>query len=321
MRRVPESPSIELVRASAGPAQRFFAGNTVYLENFAMKKFGIIAAALVAVALVFGSYASAEPAKGVYLMSSGTFGPFSIRGLIPSIPEDKDRQITIPILMAVVDHPKGLVVYDSGNNVAVSDGKCKDYWAAGMCDFLKPSQKRADVIDMQLKKIGKSIDDVKVYVMSHAHLDHSGNLEMFPNALIVAQQREIYQARWQAPFQRGPAFVKEDHDGTNDFNWAPQDGDFDLFGDGSVIVLDTRGHTLGTQSMRVQLASGPVVVAGDAIWMEENLEGYPAGLNFSVQEYFHSIDRLKWIRDLQGAKLIMGHSANQYKTEYNKWIR
>jgi glyoxylase-like metal-dependent hydrolase (beta-lactamase superfamily II) len=286
-----------------------------------MKRIGIIAAALVAMCIVGASFASAQTAKGVYIMTSGTFGPFSIRGLIPSIPEDKDRQITIPVMMALIDHPKGLVVYDSGSNVAVADGKCKDYWAAGMCDFLKPSQTRADIIDMQLKKLGYSIDQVKVYVMGHSHLDHAGNLKMFSKSIIFAQQREIYQARWQAKWQAGPAFVKGDHDGTEGFNWAPIDGDYDLFGDGSVVIMDTRGHTLGTSSVYVKLPSGAMVVAGDAIWMEENLEGYPAGLNFSVQDYFASIDRLKWIRDLQGAKLIMGHSANQLKTEYNKWMR
>ncbi|MCZ6749148.1 MAG: N-acyl homoserine lactonase family protein [SAR324 cluster bacterium] len=287
-----------------------------------MKKFSIIAASLVATCIMGASFASAQTARGVYLMSSGTLGPFSIRVLIPSFPEDQDRDITIPIMMAVIDHPKGLVVYDSGNNIAVSDGGCKSYWAEGMCDLLQPSQTRADVIDMQLKKLGYKISDVKAYVMSHAHLDHAGNLKMFENAIIFAQQDEIYQARWQAPFQAGPAFVDADHAGTNAFNWAPLNGDYDVFGDGSVVVMDTRGHTLGTSSVYVKLKSGPLVVAGDAIWMEENLEGYPAGLNFSVQQYFASIDRLKLIRDLQGAELVMGHSANQYSSGlYNKWIR
>jgi glyoxylase-like metal-dependent hydrolase (beta-lactamase superfamily II) len=290
------------------------------LENFAMKRIGIVAAALVALTIVGASFASAQTAKGVYIMTSGTFGPFSIRGLIPAVPEDKDRQITIPVMMAAIDHAKGLVVYDSGSNVAVADGKCKEYWAAGMCDFLKPSQKRADIIDMQLKKAGKDIKDVKAYVMGHSHLDHAGNLEMFGHALIFAQESEIHQARWQAPWQAGPAFVKGDHDGTDAFNYAPLNGDYDIFGDGAVVVLDTRGHTLGTSSVYVKLPSGPLVVAGDAIWMEENLEGYPAGLNYSVQQYFASIDRLKWIRDMQGATLVMGHSANQLAGGvYNKW--
>ena len=52
--------------------------------------------------------------------------------------------------MWVIDHPKGLVVFDTGNNAAISDGQCKTHWVAGNCDGLKPSQKREDVIDRQL---------------------------------------------------------------------------------------------------------------------------------------------------------------------------
>src|SRR2546422_9893196 len=71
----------------------------------------------------------------VFWTTSGMFGPFNIQGLIPSIPKEKARDITIPISMWVIDHPKGLVVFDTGNNAAVSDGACKSHWVAGNCDF------------------------------------------------------------------------------------------------------------------------------------------------------------------------------------------
>jgi len=90
----------------------------------------------------------------VYWTTSGFAGPFPITGLIPTVPKEKQRDVTIPISMWIIDHPKGLVVFDTGNNVAVSDGNCKSYWAAGLCDFLKPSQKRSDVIDEQPRKSG-----------------------------------------------------------------------------------------------------------------------------------------------------------------------
>jgi N-acyl homoserine lactone hydrolase len=140
-----------------------------------MKKSGIVAALLGTLLVAASSGAFAQK---LYWTTSGMFGPFDIRGLIPALPVDKSRQITIPVSMWVLDHPKGLVVFDTGNNVAISDGadNCKKYWAAGNCDFLKPSQKRADVIDMQLKKLGYSADKVKVVVTSHTHLDHVGNV-------------------------------------------------------------------------------------------------------------------------------------------------
>ncbi|MCI0546997.1 MAG: N-acyl homoserine lactonase family protein [Candidatus Rokubacteria bacterium] len=262
--------------------------------------------------------------KGVYWTASGTFGPFNMQGLVPSLPKEKARDVTIPVNMFVIDHAKGLVVVDTGNNVAISNGQCKSHWAAGNCDFLKPSQKRDDVIDAQLTRLGYSPAQVKAVITSHAHLDHIGNIKLFPKAVHVMQKKEIYQAWWPEKFQReGGAFVMGDFDGpARDFNYLELEGDYDLFGDGTVVVLSTPGHTLGHQSVKVKLASGQtLLLAQDAIWFKENLEGYPAGLNYSVKDYNNSIQRLKMIRDLENAELFFGHDPDQYREKGGKWYK
>ena len=269
-------------------------------------------------ALMAVAAASSASAQKLYWASSGMFGPFNIQGLIPSYPTARD--VTIPVNMWVLDHPKGLVVFDTGNNVAVSDGNCKTHWVAGMCDFLKPSQTRADVIDKQLEKLGYKVEDVKIVITSHSHLDHIGNIEMFPNALHVIQKKELYQAWWPEKFQRGGAFVMGDIDDAREFNYVELDGQYDLFGDGSVMIYPTPGHTMGHQSIKVKLPkTGTVILSQDAIWMEENLEGYPAGLNYSVLDYTTSLNKLKMMRDLEGAKLWFGHSGKQFSEMGNKW--
>ena len=287
-----------------------------------MRKLGIVAVLL---GFSFAQPFSADAqVKGVYWASSGFFGPFSIDGLIPTIPKDKVRDITIPVSMWVIDHPKGLVVFDTGNNNAISDGKCKSHWAAGNCDFLKPSQKREDAIDSQLKKLGYSTDQVKAVITSHSHLDHIGNIKMFPKAVHVMQKKELYQAWWPEKFQRGgDVFVMADFDGpARDFNYLELEGDYDLFGDSSVTILSTPGHTLGHQSVRIKLASGKtIVLAQDAVWMKENMEGYPAGLNYSVKDYNNSINRLKMIRDLENADIYFGHDQDQWKAGGGKWYK
>ncbi len=261
---------------------------------------------------------STASAQRLYWASSGLFGPFDIKGLIPSYPESRD--IKIPVNMWILDHPKGLVLFDTGNNVAISDGQCKKHWAAGMCDFIQPSQTRADVIDKQLEKLGYKIDDVKIVITSHSHLDHIGNIEMFPKAIHVIQKKELYQAWWPEKFQRGGAHVMADYDDARDFNYLELDGDYDLFGDGSVVVLSTPGHTLGHQSVKVRLPeTGTVILSQDAIWMEENLEGYPAGLNYSVLDYTNSVNRLKMMADIENAKLWFGHSFKQYDAMGEQW--
>ena len=158
-----------------------------------MKRLGIVAA-LLTIVLALPSPALAQ-VKGVYWTTSGFFGPFDLKDtLLPSLPREKSRNVTIPISMWVVDHPKGLVVFDTGNNVAISDGGCKSHWVPGNCDGLKPSQKRDDVIDRQLQKLGFSADKVKAVVTSHAHLDHIGNIKLFPKAIYVIQQKALYHA-------------------------------------------------------------------------------------------------------------------------------
>jgi len=210
-----------------------------------------------------------------------------------------------------------------GQSTADGADNCKKYWAVGFCDFLKPSQTRADVIDAQLKKLGYTTDKVKAVITSHVHLDHGGNLALFPNAIHVVQRKELYQGWWPEKFQGRDAkgaFVLADLMGTRDFNFLELDGDYDLFGDGTVVVLSTPGHTLGHQSLKVKLASGKsVIMSQDAIWMQENLDGYVAGLNYSVKDWTNSVTRLKFIRDLEGAEIFMAHDQDQYAAKGGRW--
>ncbi len=287
-----------------------------------MKRSGI-AAVLLGTLCLFGSAAASAQAK-VFWATSGFFGPFPITVMAPTIPKEKQRDVTLPVSMWIIDHPKGLVVFDTGNNVAITDN-CKGYWAPGISDFLKPVQKREDVIDMQLKKLGYSMDKVKIVVSSHAHLDHVGNLEMFPNAIHVFQKKELYQAWFPEKFQGRTSpglFVMADIDNAREFNFLELEGDYDLFGDGSVLILSTPGHTLGHQAMKVKLAGRQtLILSADANSIKENLEGYPSVLNYSVMDYTHSINRLKFMRDLEGAEIFMAHDQDQYKQKGGKWYK
>jgi glyoxylase-like metal-dependent hydrolase (beta-lactamase superfamily II) len=284
----------------------------------------VIFAGLVGATLMAGSLTASAQVKQAYWTTSGMFGPFPIAALIPSVPKEKQRDVTIPVSMWIIDHPKGLVVFDTGNNVAITQGDCKSYWAAGFCDMLKPTQKRDDTIDAQLKKLGYAPEKVKAVITSHTHLDHAGNLKMFPNAIHVLQKKELYQGWFPEKFQgrSGGAFVMGDLDGTREFNFLELSGDYDLFGDGSVLVLSTPGHTLGHQSVKLKMASGKsIIITGDAVWMQENLDGYPAGLNYSVLDYTNSVNRLKFMRDLEGADLFMSHDQDQYAAKGNRWYK
>ena len=290
-----------------------------------MKKLGIAAAILVMVCVGASSVAAMSHGDArirIFWTASGLLGPFSILDVLPTYPKDQDRDVMMPVNMYIIDHPKGLVVFDTGNNVAISDGNCKSHWNSWICDNLQPSQTRAEVIDKLLEKVGYSVGDVKIVITSHSHLDHIGNIEMFPDAIHVIQKKELYQAWWPEKFQRGGAHVMADYDDARDFTYFELGGDYDLFGDGSMFVISTPGHTLGHQSVKVQLAdTGTVLLTQDAVWVEENLEGYPAGLNYSILDYNKSVQRIKMLRDIENAQLWLGHSMNQYEKMGEKWYQ
>lgn len=225
---------------------------------------------------------------------------------------DVGKRIRIPVAMYIIDHPRGLVVYDTGMADDVSEGGCEAYWGKGLCGAFTPIQKRNEVIDRWLEKFGYSVDHVKYVIYSHFHLDHVGNIELFPNATHVVQKAELKTAWWPEKYQRA-AFVLNDFDESRDFKFMEIVGDFDLFGDGSVVILDTKGHTQGHQSLIVRLPkTGTLLLAADAVYTPENEAGVIPGITWNTYESMRSIDRLKQIRDAEQGQLWYSHGLDQY---------
>lgn len=144
-------------------------------------------AAGLAFALLAGiGTATAEDTR-LYASSSGalTIGKGVLQNFAPVNPP-----IQIPVGFYVIKHPKGNILFDTGNNdKLITDHSC---WP--MYDSLKPSMTPDLAIDVQLKKIGLTPDGIKYVVCSHLHLDHGGNVGKFPHSAIIVQKSEIVDA-------------------------------------------------------------------------------------------------------------------------------
>src|SRR5947209_14052163 len=168
---------------------------------------------------------------------------------------------------------------------------------------------KVSVVD-QLAKIDVKSEQIKFVGISHYHGDHTGQVASFPKATLL-----IGKGDWDAITSPKPA------EGVNfkPFeNWAKGEGkvepltlDKDVFGDGSVIVLRTPGHTPGHQSLLVKLPqTGNVVLSGDAVHFRENYDadGVPA-FNFDRAQTVASVERLKKIAANLKATVIIQHDA------------
>jgi glyoxylase-like metal-dependent hydrolase (beta-lactamase superfamily II) len=160
----------------------------------------------------------------------------------------------------------------------------------------------------QLRQIGINPDQVKYVGISHFHADHTGQLDTVPNATLLIGQKE-WDALTAPKPMAGANVAGFKHWISGGGKVEPQAADKDVFGDGTVIVLRTPGHTPGHQSLLVRLKEkGPVVLAGDAVHFRENYEtnGVP-GFNYDRAETLASIDRIRQIEKNLHATVIIQH--------------
>lgn len=204
--------------------------------------------------------------------------------------------ITIPApVMFLIDHPKGLVLFDTG-----MDLKDKPHLRA----------------DRQLVKLGYLPEQVTYVILSHMHMDHAGGMTQFPGATFIVRKRELQAAWWPEDFEHGYVFT--DYKDTREYTYIQlsDDEQFDLFFDGTLVCFDTRGHTPGHQSLMVNLPkSGQIVLAGDAVQLavQLNEKGILPGISWDSAAAMRAIEKLRHMQR-QGMRIIPGHDPEIWET-------
>jgi glyoxylase-like metal-dependent hydrolase (beta-lactamase superfamily II) len=167
----------------------------------------------------------------------------------------------------------------------------------------------------QLAEIGLRPRDIARVAISHTHGDHIGNMGLFPNSTVLMQRAEY---SWINSGD-GP------NDNVNQLmalarkllgtpkNLQLIDGDTDVFGDGSVTLISTPGHTPGSQSLMVHLKnSGFIILSGDVVHSEENFEkNIVPSLNTDKAESIASMEKIRQIIARYKATLFINHDKKQ----------
>ena len=171
-----------------------------------------------------------------------------------------------------------------------------------------PSPK-VSIVD-QLAQLNVKPEQIKYVGISHYHGDHTGQVSSFPQAMLF-----IGKGDWDALSAPKPAAALNSdrfaHWLTGGGKVEPQPADKDVFGDGSVMMLNTPGHTPGHHSLLVKLKEkGNVLLTGDVVHFRENYDtsGVPI-FNTSRTDSLASIDRFKKIAANLKATVIIQHDA------------
>jgi N-acyl homoserine lactone hydrolase len=212
--------------------------------------------------------------------------------------------LQLPCPSFLIEHAKGLVLFDTGCNQKIIDDR--GYWGeAGKALPIKWS--KAETLDKQIEGVGYKAADVKYVILSHSHLDHSGGLTYFPKAKFLVGADELRYAYWPDPDRRW-AFILDDFLPTRGYDWLELNGDFDLFGDGAIQFLLTPGHTPGECSVMVNLPNRKFLLVGDTLHLRAGATMEATmGIDVDPNQSLRSIQRIKAIRDMQGATMWITH--------------
>ena len=170
----------------------------------------------------------------------------------------------------------------------------------------------------QLTEIGLKPGDIGRVAISHTHGDHIGNMGLFPNSTVLMQRAEY---SWIHSPNGANDNVNQLMALARKLLGTPKklqliDGDTDVFGDGSVTLISTPGHTPGHQSLMVHLPkSGFIILSGDVVHLEGNFEkNIVPSLNTSKAESIASMDRIRKLIATYKATLFINHDKSQTDT-------
>jgi glyoxylase-like metal-dependent hydrolase (beta-lactamase superfamily II) len=232
---------------------------------------------------------------------------------------------TVPVPAFLVRHPSaGAILVDTGLHPSIAtDGK-ENFGGLGS-RFGNPGLEAGRDVPAQLRERGLDAGEIPIVVMTHMHIDHTSAISEFPNSTFVVSETE-WEAAATGPRPLLNGYRRAHYDyafdyRTVDFNRSGIDSyatfgrTFDLFGDGSIRLASTPGHSAGHMSVILHLAERDFVIGGDATYTQAQLDGDAplAPRPFDPHNYRRSLQELKLFRrEFPDAIVTPGHDPEFY---------
>jgi N-acyl homoserine lactone hydrolase len=221
---------------------------------------------------------------------------------------DRSETIDLPVSSALIRHKQGNVLFDTGCHPSVVD-HAEGRWGA-LAKMMKPIMTADETLLPSLACVGLGPDDIDIVVNSHFHPDHCGCNQFFKKATILAHARELEAAR--APGAEAAGYLRADWESGQPIETV--NGEKDLFGDASVVLVPLPGHTPGTLGALVSLErDGQFLLASDAISLRQSLDSDTAPRNtWNAEMLLKSFEEVRRI-EKSGATVICGHDDQQWQ--------
>jgi len=213
--------------------------------------------------------------------------------------ESLGRMVRFPIPVYLIEVGEERILVDTGLNPEAAADAASHYEGADSIGFFQLEQ------EVPLKS-QVDLASLTGVILTHLHFDHAGGLALLPESLPIYMQRPEWEAGLDPEAVARNFFLPRDYEGIED-RVVLVDGDHDLFGDGSIALLSTPGHTPGHQSVRV---GERLVIGADVTHFAAGLDDHRLpifGDDLDVQ--LASAERLRALRDA-GAEVRPGHDPD-----------
>ncbi len=210
--------------------------------------------------------------------------------------------ITLVNPVFLIEHEKGSLLWDLAIVDSVADLKDRDTSATVI------SHVDRKLLD-QLKTLNLTPDSIDFIAISHSHFDHIGNANYFQSSTWLMDQKEY---NWAFSEERSDDHVL--YKVLPDVDKIFYNDSYDVFGDSSVLIVTTPGHTPGHASLFVRLSGGKsIALTGDLYHFEEQRTfGRIPRFNVDIDETRRSIRKFEKLVMEWDAKVIIQHEQEQY---------
>lgn len=220
--------------------------------------------------------------------------PLAYTGLFRS----SKKRIWLPVSAYLIEHPKGLVLYDTGWHSDVRTNPVK-HESLKLHFASKPNLPKGQAIDEQLKTLGFKMSDIDYVFVSHLDVDHASGLRLVKDAKHIMTSEEEYKAgksrqiRYYSKLWEG---VTLETFKLSDSKYGAVNKAFDVFGDGKILMVYTPGHSQGSCAMMVQNNGKFVLFTGDTGYAPSSWENLR--MPGPVYDKDSMMKSLKWVQKM-----------------------
>lgn len=228
-----------------------------------------------------------------------TLHPFPFTGILRS----RKYKLWLPVVACLVEHPKGLVLIDTGWHTDVRTDQVKHL---GRFHYMinKADLPSGEAIHEQLGRMGIKTSDIDYVMLSHLHSDHASGLKLVGDAKrILVSEPEWINANGKDRIRYIPSMWDGVNLETYRFSpseYGPRKSSFDLFGDGTMQFVHTPGHTEGLAAAMVQSKGRFVLMFSDGGYARKSWEQLiPPGTAVNQKQ---AMESLQWIKAMSMKK-------------------